>query len=113
MGSVTYVGDDVGVQGIALSRIGNKRSIRGEEGTLSSLAVELSTTKLKVHGGRAGAKVSAGEGRGAGGGVGRAGDADHGTRGEGEEGGEDDSGGKHFECLYLSEEDRLVEKRNV
>lgn len=104
----TYVGDDVGVQGIALSSAGNEGGIRGEEGALGRLAVELGAAELEVHGGRAGAKVGTGQGRGRGGGVGRARDADHGPRGEGDQSGEDDGGGKHFVndlcfCIWFSE----------
>lgn len=107
----TYVGDDIGVQSIALAAVTDQSRIRGEEGALGRLAVELCTTELEVHGGCARAKVSAGQGRrGRGTGVGGARDADQRSGGEREEGGEDESSGIHFVGLFgICGEDRLVE----
>lgn len=58
------VGDDVGVEGIALAAVGDEGVVRGEEGALGGLAVELGTAELEVNGGCAVAKVGVGEGGG-------------------------------------------------
>lgn len=68
------VGDDVGIERVALARRGHQGRVRGEEGALGRLAVELCPAKLEVHGRGATAKVGAcdrgGASGGRGGGVG-------------------------------------------
>lgn len=53
------VGDDVGVQGVALAAVGNEGRVGREEGALGRLAVELGAAQLEVHCRRAVAEVCA------------------------------------------------------
>lgn len=82
------VGDDVGVEGIALTAVGDEGVVSGEEGALGGLAIELGTAELEVNGGCAVTKVSVGEGGGC---LGRDG---------GDEGG-NDGVVLHFEVVFL------------
>lgn len=55
-----YVCDDVWVQGVALTTVGNQCIVGREEGSLVRIAVELGAPELEVDGGCAVAKVGVG-----------------------------------------------------